>query len=543
MLDLLSPAGLTLAVLALWLATVLSRRTAPNAPPTYGPCWLPHFARGLLAVVRLGKDEDAFLRSLREYGPVVWLPWPMKQYFVTDGDAIRQVYEAPSKVLSFLPIRREMQGTVFGAPYWRDQALLDKQFFPTHAKGMSKANLSAGLERFVMYARRYLDDLGGKVDAAPSGEVVLDANDFLHEVYFEASLAAMFGPRVREASGIAKEELFEAFLAFDASFPLEASGMFPGWLLDRIPGVTEGREARETLARAFQAWIEDGFDGLDEGVVRDMAQVALDNDLGSYEAGKMICADFWALQANAPYVAVQLLIYLLQTPPTFRSALRAEADNSLSLAAESTEAEPLTFFHLAQTLPLLGSCIVETLRLGTSTFSIRDVEQPLLVRSDGEKGKPAKEVIIPPNSRLINATRCSHLDEAQWARADEWDGRRFVDEKEDLEEGGDDGERGRRSKRAREVYGFGGGISRCEGQHLATSELKSFFALFFTMFDVDLVSPANEPEVDAKFDRIKLTGVEDNAFMPKRLPNRVGMGTFQLRKESRMQIRVRRRAV
>jgi len=69
--------------------------------------------------------------------------------------------------------------------------------------------------------------------------------------------------------------------------------------------------------------------------------------------------------------------------------------------------------------------------------------------------------VIPPNSRLICGTRVSHLDSSTWGEdANVWDGRRFFDEvteKTAKEEGGTELEK---SKRARRVWGFGGGISR-----------------------------------------------------------------------------------
>ena len=105
--------------------------------------------------------------------------------------------------------------------------------------------------------------------------------------------------------------------------------------------------------------------------------------------------------------------------------------------------------HLSQNLPLLQSCNTETLRIGTSVFSIRDVEQPLPLKTRNKA-----EVVIPPKSRVICATRASHLDQATWGdEAHKWDGRRFFDEDADEESE-------KKSTRAREVWGFGGGISR-----------------------------------------------------------------------------------
>ncbi|GAA5872235.1 hypothetical protein JCM8547_004790 [Rhodosporidiobolus lusitaniae] len=525
-----------IGLLALVAYLVLRPGRPSDAPPSYGSRWLPSWPNGILAVARLGKEgnEDAFLSGLPR--PAVFLPWPMNQYFITDGEAIRQAYAAPSSVLSFLPIRREMQGSAFGAvDYWKDKNIMEKGFFVTHAKGMSKTNLTASLERFVVYVRGRLEELVARVDASPSGETELNLGDFVADVFFRASCAGMFGPKVFEAKGTSVDEIRSAFDAFDKSFPIEASGLVPSWLLDRIPDVQEGRKAREVLARTFEAWINDGFEGLEEGVVRDMAQVALDNNLGSYEAGKMLVADFWALHANAQFICTQLLIYFLQSPPSLRSAVQAEIDTSISIAASSSHSEPFTFSHVAETLPLVGSCIVETLRLGTSTLSIRDVEKPFVIPAGKDKG----EYVIPAGTRLVCATRIDHLDDARYdGNAGEWDGRRFFDGDE---EGVPEEEKGWKSRRGNQVYGFGGGISRCEGQHLATAEMKTFMALLFESLDVELVSPRDDPDFANKYDLIKVQGVEQDGWKPKSLAGRVGMGAFQLRKESPAMIRVRRR--
>ncbi|BGP38715.1 hypothetical protein JCM10449v2_002650 [Rhodotorula kratochvilovae] len=526
----------------LLVGRLLAPRPSTPSAPTYGPWWLPPFVRGALAAYRLGRDEDGFLLSLRrDYGTAVWIPWPMRQTVILETKAIRRVYAAPEKILSFLPIRREMQGSAFGAPFWDDRSLMDAQVFPAHSRGMSKVNLSVPLQRFIAVVRSRIDELAAQVDAAPSGELTIKLADWVVETYFEASLAGMFGPHVREAKGTTREELWTAFCAFDKAFPIMASGMVPPWLLERIPDVVAGKKGQDVLATTFEAWIQDGFDGLEEGVVRDMAEVVLNNSLGAKEAGKMIIADFWALQANAPYIGVQLLVFLLQAPPSLRADLLSEIDSSLTVAAESPDAEPLTFPHLASTLPLLGSCITETLRLGTATFSIRIVEQPFVLPTSA--GETNSHIVIPANTRLICATRVHHLSDEVWdGNAGEWDGRRFYDD-EASEGAADEEEPSWKSKRARDVHGFGGGISRCEGQHFATAELKAFNSLFFSTFDLELISPKGKPTFGELYEPVKLAGVEENGFRPRRIPERVGMGAYQFidAANADLELKVRRR--
>lgn len=196
--------------------------------------------------------------------------------------------ELTSSLPAQYPIRREMQGSAFGASFWDDQNIMNGQVFPVHARGMK--SLTPALERFVTVLRSRIDQLAAEVEASSTGAVTIKPADWIVETYFEASLAGMFGSHVREAKGISRDELWRAFCQFDKAFPIMASGMVPSWLLDRIPDVVAGKKAQGVLADVFEAWIRDGFEGLDEGVIRDMAEIPLKHDLGTHEAGKLIIA-------------------------------------------------------------------------------------------------------------------------------------------------------------------------------------------------------------------------------------------------------------
>lgn len=503
-------------VLALVALVVIPRLAAPEAAASpklfpgmahqpaglrvYGPWYLPAFVRGILALYRLGADEDRFLLELRREHPVaVWVPWPMQQTFVLGSRAIDQVYKAQAKTLSFVstveprrgtrdadarpsllrstradseprangqfPIRREMQRTAFGADYWDDRKLMDGQFFPVHARGMSKANLTAPLARFVATVREKVDELSARLDSAPTGGegITLDLVEWTLDAFYDGTLAGFFGPKVLDARGTTKAELYAALEAYDRAFPIIASGLLPPALVERIADVKKARKAQHVLAATFSDWVAGGFDGLEHGVVRDMAQVALDNDLGAYEAGKMLVADFWASMANAPFIAVRLLIALLQAPPDLRRDLQSEIDAAMDpvLGDDKAEAPELSFAYLAEKLPLLGSCITETMRLETSALSIRVVEKEIVLSSDKSDTVHA-EVVVPAHSRLVNVTRMHHLNDAAWeGNASEWDGRRFFDGDGTKSASAEEAEDPHwRSRRAREVYGFGGGISR-----------------------------------------------------------------------------------
>lgn len=180
--------------------------------------------------------------------------------------------------------------------------------------------------------------------------------------------------------------------------------------------------------------------------------------------------------ANAPSVAVWALLYILQSPTVLVDVL-AEID------ARGEEA-PLDIANLSTDLPLLSSCLTETLRLATSSFSIRVVQADFFLplgATDGEDKKAeaveAAGCVIPAGSKIVCATRVSHLDEESWGSdAAAWDGKRFFDRP---------GEGTERSKRVREVRGFGGGISI-----VRSSFLSSFLRLWrvgLTSFEITTV--------------------------------------------------------
>jgi hypothetical protein len=155
----------------LWLSRNNFLRAKPiesPTPPVYGPWYLPSFVRGIIAMIQLGANEDAFLLSARRlYGPVVYIPWPLCQIFVLDGAVIQNVYSSPSSRLSFLPIRKSMQHSTFGTSKTITQApVMHEQIFPTHARGLTTVRIDTPIRRFTNVVEAKVAELGHNIDAA-----------------------------------------------------------------------------------------------------------------------------------------------------------------------------------------------------------------------------------------------------------------------------------------------------------------------------------------------------------------------------------------
>ncbi|KAG9225709.1 hypothetical protein CCMSSC00406_0007566 [Pleurotus cornucopiae] len=494
--------------LALCVSLTTSRRRSPpgnlSLPPAYGPWYLPYPIRGLLAMAKLGMDEDNFLLSLRrDYGPVVHLPWPLNQIFVLDGTLIQKVYGAPSSTLSFTAIRRKFQTIIFGSPWKISQGPGLTRMFPVHAKDLANLRLDAPIERFTRVVRAKVAQLKEHIESSPEQAVEIPIAKWVIDTMFEAATSGLFGEEFCERT--LKAGLQRDFNRFDASFPLLAAEMIPMALYSLVPPIADGMKGREAMFSVLTQWVEDGLPGLDEGLIHDMARMGLAEGYTSREIATLLLGDLWALQANAPYAASALLLYILQSD--ILDQVREEID-ALPKQSEDT-LDPVVTLKTLASMPLVASCVQETVRMNTSSFSIRVVEKDFVLSASGEGG-----IFIPAGMRVVCITRVGHLIDELWgANPESWIGDRFLAEKQ-----GD----ALSSKRSREMNGFGGGISICEGRHLATAELKSILTIMLSSLDITPLKHVADPRIPIATANNLWKGLQ-----PSRDLTRPGLGAFQ----------------
>ncbi|KAL4258944.1 Cytochrome P450 superfamily protein [Pleurotus pulmonarius] len=501
---------LALGGLAISVSLMTSRRRQPpgnlTLPPVYGPWYLPYPIRGVLAMAKLGMDEDNFLLSLRrDYGPVVHLPWPLNQVFVLDGSLIQKVYGTPSSTLSFTPIRRELQTVAFGSSWKISQGPGLTRMFPVHAKGLTNLRIDAPVERFTRVVQAKVAHLKEQIESSPEEAVEIPIVKWVIDTMFEAATSGLFGEEFCDRT--LKAGLQKDFNRFDACFALLAAEMIPMALYSLVPPIADGMKGREAMFSVLAQWVEDGLPGLDEGVIHDMAQIGLAEGYTSREVATLLSGDLWALQANAPYVASALLLYILQSG--ILDQVREEID-ALPRQNEGTS-DPVVTLKTLASMPLVASCVQETVRMNTSSFSIRVVEKDFVLSASGEGG-----IFIPAGMRVVCITRVGHLMDELWgANPESWIGDRFLPEKQ-----GD----ALSSKRSREMNGFGGGISICEGRHLATAELKSILTIMLSNLDITPLKHVADPKIPIQ---AASAGNLWKGLQPSRDLTRPGLGAFQ----------------
>jgi cytochrome P450 len=129
--------------------------------------------------------------------------------------------------------------------------------------------------------------------------------------------------------------------------------------------------------------------------------------------------------------AMWTLSHILRTP-TLIEALRSEASKAISSMTPPKLSTLLRLpaAQLPPLVPLLSSCIQETLRLCTSSFSIRRVAEDAILPPNicgNGIGKHAG-LSLKKDEILICQTRQSHLDTDGWGHnASTWRAERFLD--------------------------------------------------------------------------------------------------------------------
>jgi cholesterol 7alpha-monooxygenase len=168
----------------------------------------------------------------------------------------------------------------------------------------------------------------------------------------------------------------------------------------------------------------------------------------------MILADAWALLANAPRAVIWTVIKLIEHPDAMARVrseivigLRETSDGQIGSLLQSPS------ILNSETFGFTNSAIQETLRISSSSYSIRrvanDATIPFPVGSPG--------TLVKKNDMVVCIGTMNHSDPTIYSNPSEWVAERFTAE---FKKGKAD--RGERDA-ANGFLPFGGGVSICEG--------------------------------------------------------------------------------
>ncbi|GAA98239.1 glycosyltransferase family 64 protein [Mixia osmundae IAM 14324] len=469
------------------------RRRAPTSKHA------PYYASKIPIVggaIELGTDQDKMYESIQGMGGVARLRLP-RQTLVTDRKAIRAIYATGGAQLSMEMIRMDIHASVFGTSKAANVIAKIKGMHSIHSRGIATSKTGVWLDLFADVIR---DKLMHEAELVHTPIILLD---WIGAIIYESSSRMMFGP-MYDATG-----MLAAFRAFDAGFPLLAAGVPSCFLPAAIKG-------REQLVDSFERWLQEGGDAYACPMTKEMA-AHLRSCMSLRDAATLHMGDNWALQGNTTYAVYFCLIFIYQRPDLLakiRLELRAHLQSDPELSGiEAARDLVLNISKLGSettdALPYLTAVLLETLRVCTSTFSIRKVEQDMSIATTKGSFAAAK------GEYLICCVRAVQMDSEVWRDPKIWRPERFLTDNAD-------GHMNCTLPSSDDFLAFGGGISRCEGRHLAQAQIKCCLALVLTLFDIEVSGCVDQTGRDKS--SLPLPDGSGTGMWPGFESSRVGMG-------------------
>ncbi|TCD68673.1 Cholesterol 7-alpha-monooxygenase [Steccherinum ochraceum] len=396
--------------------------------------------------------------------------------YVTSSELIQAIYRDP-QTFHFTEIRQEMQVRVFQMPHEVSYSEeLSQSFFPAHHRALVPGKIRSLLAAYARFAYSELSARVHTIESLPKGTPL--AAGIVSPAAYNAAAKALYGAtyHARETMG--------SFMQFDGVFHMVAGGL-PLWLMPSArkgwEDVIEHSVEHVRFLRKSKLPLTDFMEMfIGEGDKHDWSDRVVAN---------ILAISLWAVQANTTWAIYWCIVFLLQHPEVPQAVL-SELELARSRWISSHPESPLTpetFPEFLQdspdAFPILTSCIHETLRLRSSSFSIRRVGTPTEFAG----------YHFDVDDQVVCNTRAVHMDERVYERAQEFVFDRFTDAGK---------KRAMLSGRSASppFLPFGGGVSMCEGRHFAMGAMRAFITTLFTFYTVE-VAPSSigqfpEPQME-----------------------------------------------
>ena len=318
-------------------------------------------------------------------------------------------------------------------------------------------------------------------------EVEVGLCSWLQPVMLRASLSAMFGTRLLDAS----PEFIQDFFEFDRT----AQSLFFGLprLLNPIPYRTRdlaitglekwhrylAEEARGKIANPDNELAWDPYFGSRYNRARQQHHVSRGLTLRS-RAG-LDLAFVMALCSNAIPATVWMLLHIMD-PNANPSVVKKLMEEVRSVTRDDGSLDIPTLVGL----PLLQSIYEESLRLYSDALVMRNLQDDIVLPLDLE-GK--RHVSLKKDSTVMAPTWLCHRDQEAWGNppADQFDAERFI--KVDQVTGKTvfttSGTSGK-------LFPYGGGKTICPGRAFAKQEMIATVALVLSKFELNFVKFSDE---------------------------------------------------
>ena len=343
----------------------------------------------------------------------------------------------------------------------------------THKQFVTYLQKKEHLDQLAQRAKSYLHD-SLQTSSSTASAATLPLFETLSPIIFKATMCALFGAD----HALTNDAAHDLFVAFDEKFPFLAGGaplsLFP-----------PAKKALYAMASTLEPKVMSPHaSGLMRARHDYYSTLALTDAERSFSNLPMV----WAAAANTIPAATWTLLYILRSPEAVRAVERECSE--FAGDGDVTRLDDMKVLH---------SCVMETLRVTSSSLVVRRVEDTGFRMKSGTQLRGGDRVaLFPP---------IQHFSESVFSDAGSWKHDRF------LGEGG--------KEREKKVMPFGGGISRCPGRFFALREVKAFVCAVFTVWKMELV--------------------DEKGSLPAQDESRVGLGINQVKPGCDVMVRVKER--
>ncbi|KIO30348.1 hypothetical protein M407DRAFT_20615 [Tulasnella calospora MUT 4182] len=468
-----SNSSLTVATTTAAGAVAAGYYYAKKKKNTRCPPVVPYTIPWLGSAITLGKDPDAFFHDAREkYGDIFTVQAAgTRSTYVTSAAAISSIYRN-SKSFVFTPTRLDVSVKMFDMPrsIVYDNDYMTETMFPMHHRILAPSNVTPMVDALIKHTVGVVKESHSQIIANQWSTTL---EEFAHKPVFRAISATMFGPR------FPAEKTYDPFLVFDDYVPFFAAGA-PALF------VQKGVRARKHLIDLFEEYL--GTPGWDDGaaeIITAIVNGARNESQPPWtdrELATAVNSDFWAANGNMSWGFFWCMNLMLHEPQGL-APLYEEVDAARDSWLKAHRSADLSGDNLTElgefldnaSLPLIMSTVSESLRVSSSSFSIRTVVE------DGVTINGYPQFEFSKGDVLVCQTRSVHLDQEIYGPdAAAFKPDRFLDSGIVTEDGS-----------RKPFLAFGGGVSQCEGRHFAAKGCKFIVALFLLNFDIKL-DPAHE---------------------------------------------------
>ncbi|KAI0408332.1 cytochrome P450 [Xylaria palmicola] len=438
------------------------------------------FIGHILGMAMQGGKYIKKLGTRNKHLPIFTLPVPGSRLYIVTEPSLAAAVQRSSRTLSFTPIIPEVTERVLGL----DKATMeitrknldpgpgDERGFLADIQDMVYAYFGPGnyLSVISLEAARELRSeviaFAASQGSHRSSQIPVDLLAWVRHLVTVSTAKSFYGPK----NPISLDPNLEGcFWDFDHGLG--------NLLMNIFPSVTASKayKGRERLAKAIEAYLENGYHMMGSKIVQKRVEIALQHGWTLRATARSELSFLFAGIVNATTSTFWILLQIF-AEPILLSTVREEITQVIvQNGRNDKDARPekyrLNITDLKDRCPVLVAVYRECLRLGSDNYSTRMVKENTML---------ADRYFLKKGAIVQIAGGVIHADQSIWGdNVEDFDPSRFLERKQ-----------GPGNTKQAQVHpaafrAFGGGKTLCPGRHFAMNEILSLVAIIVLTFDIE----------------------------------------------------------